>query len=96
MNPIAISMSPEEQELATLVQSLSEKGRALGLCVTPHQAPSVGAPELDIFDFLAARVRAGECIHITGPLDATVGQELMATISRLRRETGAAVRVIFS
>lgn len=57
--------------------------------------PSV-QPELDLIDVLAARVRAGEPIHITGPLDGPVGQVHLATISKLRTETGLPVRVIFS
>jgi len=54
------------------------------------------SPDLDLSDVLAARVRAGEPIHISGPLDGPIGLAHLATISRLRAETGLAVRVIYS
>jgi len=54
------------------------------------------APEVDLHEILAAKVRAGEPIYITGSLDGPVGHAHLATISRLRRETGLPVRVIFN
>lgn len=56
----------------------------------------VNHPEVDMFEVLAERVRAGEPIHITGPLDVPVGQIHLATIDKLRRETGLMVQVIYS
>lgn len=52
--------------------------------------------EVDLFEVLAARVRAGEPIHITGPLGGAVGELHLAIVSRLRSETGLPVRVIYS
>jgi len=52
--------------------------------------------EVDLFEVLAARVRAGEPIHITGPLDGSTGQLHLATIAKLRAETGLPVRVVYS
>lgn len=52
--------------------------------------------EVDLFEVLAARVRAGEPIHITGPLDGLVGQLHLATITKLRAETGLPVRVVYN
>ena len=51
--------------------------------------------EVDLFEVLAARVRAGEAIHITGPLAGSVGQLHLATITKLRAETGLPVRVVY-
>lgn len=53
-------------------------------------------PEMDLIEVHAAHVRAGESIHISGPLDGPVGLVHLVTISRLRNETGLPVRVIFS
>lgn len=53
-------------------------------------------PEVDLFEVLAARVRASESICITGPREGPVGQIHLATISRLRAGTGLPVRVIYS
>ena len=52
--------------------------------------------EVDIYEVLADRVRAGEPIHINGPIDGVVGQLHLALVARLRRETGLAVRVIYA
>jgi hypothetical protein len=51
--------------------------------------------EVDLFEVLATRVRAGEPIYITGSLDGTVDQHHLATIIRLRVETGLPVRVVY-
>lgn len=53
-------------------------------------------PEVDLFDVLSARVRAGEPIHIAGPLDGPVGLLHLATIARLRRETDLVVQVFYN
>ena len=52
--------------------------------------------EMDMFDLLAARVRAGEPIHVSGPLDDVQGRLHIAMINRLTRETGMYVRVIYN
>lgn len=52
--------------------------------------------EIDLFDVLAARVRAGQPIHVTGQLDETLGRLHLAMVNRLRAETGMAVHVIHS
>jgi len=52
--------------------------------------------EVDHFDVLASRVRAGEPIHIIGPLEGALGKLHLDTIHRLRSETGMPVRVIYS
>jgi hypothetical protein len=57
---------------------------------------SAAAAEVDLFDVLAARVRAGEPIHVAGPLDEVQGQLHVALVNRLRRETGLPVQVLHS
>lgn len=52
--------------------------------------------DLNVFDMLATRVRNGELIHIQGPLDGPLGQAHLGTITRLRQETGVAVRVAYN
>ena len=54
------------------------------------------SPEIDLFDALAARVRAGQPIHVTGPLDETLGRMHLAMVNRLRADTGLPVHVIHS
>lgn len=76
------------------VDRLSDTGRSLGIVMTPSRLSSSG--EIPLSEVLIARVRAGEPIHISGPLDGPVGQAHLATISKLRTETGLPVRVIFS
>ena len=50
--------------------------------------------EVDLFDVFAARVRAGEPIHVTGPQDDVQGRLHAALVNRLRQETGKPVHVI--
>jgi len=52
--------------------------------------------EVSLFDVMAARVRAGEPIHVQVPCPAPLGAALLAQIERLTRETGKPVHVIFS
>lgn len=52
--------------------------------------------EVDLYEILVERVRAGEPIHITGPLDGSTGQLNLATIAKLRAETGLPVRVVYN
>lgn len=52
--------------------------------------------EVDMFDALAARVRAGEPIHVSGQLDEVQGRLHVALVNRLRRETGLPVHVVHS
>lgn len=52
--------------------------------------------EVDLLEVLSERVRAGESIHIAGPLDGSVGQIHLATIAKLRAETGLPVRVVYN
>ena len=52
--------------------------------------------DVDLLEILAERVRAGEPIHITGPLDGSVGQLHLVTIAKLRAETGLPVRVVYN
>ncbi|MFK4706076.1 hypothetical protein ABIC83_002915 [Roseateles asaccharophilus] len=53
--------------------------------------------DINVFDMLAARVRKGEPIHVLleGPLDLFKDAH-MATISRLRKETGLPVIVSYN
>lgn len=60
---------------------------------SPSPAPEA---EFNLHEVLAAKVRAGQPIHITGPVDGAVGQMAITTVARLRRETGLPVTVIFS
>ena len=53
-------------------------------------------PEVDLFDVMSARVRAGEPIFIQVPFPDPLGKALLEQIERLRRETGKPVHVIFS
>lgn len=52
--------------------------------------------EVDMFDVFAACVRAGEPIHVSGPLDESQARLHVALINRLTRETGRYVHVIYS
>ncbi|WOB11218.1 hypothetical protein [Piscinibacter gummiphilus] len=52
--------------------------------------------EVDLFDVMAARIRAGEPIHIQVPFPEVLGRTILAQIERLKRETGKPVHVIFS
>jgi hypothetical protein len=53
-------------------------------------------PEVGLFDVMAARVRAGEPIHVQVPFPEPLGKAMLEQIERLRRETGKPVHVIFS
>ena len=50
--------------------------------------------EIDMIEALAQKVRAGEPIYITGPLNDAVGKMHLATVNRLREMTGMPVHVI--
>lgn len=50
--------------------------------------------EIDMIDVLAQKVRAGEPIYVTGPLDEVQGKTHVALINRLRETTGMPVHVI--
>lgn len=52
--------------------------------------------EVDMFDVFAARVRAGDPIHVSGPLDEAQARLHVALINRLTHETGRYVHVIYS
>lgn len=96
MPPIAIPASPDERELAEALQSLSDRSRSRPIAVALDTPPEAEHPGVDQLDVLAARVRAGEAIHVDGPLEGPVGLAHLAMINRLRSETGLPVRVIFS
>lgn len=59
-------------------------------------AALAGQPEVSISEVLAARVRAGEPIHVSGPLTGTLGKVHIAAIEKVRAETGLPVHVVFS
>lgn len=50
--------------------------------------------EVDMFDALAARVRAGEPIYVSGTLDDVSGKMHIAMVNRLREMTGMPVHII--
>ena len=52
--------------------------------------------EFTLFDGMAARVRAGEPIHVLSPCAESLGRVLLAQIERLKAETGKPVHIIFS
>ena len=52
--------------------------------------------EVDMIEPLAEKVRAGEPIHVTGPLDDVQGKLHVALVNRLREMTGMPVHVIHS
>ena len=52
--------------------------------------------EIDMFEVLADKVRAGEPIHVTGPLSDVVGKMHLAMVRRLRETTGLPVHVVYS
>ncbi|RTL47035.1 MAG: hypothetical protein EKK53_00840 [Burkholderiales bacterium] len=61
----------------------------------PSEHPAT-SPEVDLFDVLLAKALAGEQIHIQGPMTGTVAMMHIATIERLKHETGKPVSVVYS
>ena len=57
--------------------------------------PKAESTEVDLMDALATRVRAGEPIHINGPLDGPVANAHLSMVARLRSETGMPVHIIY-
>lgn len=53
-----------------------------------------GSNENDMIEALEARVRAGQPIHVTGPLNDVSGKMHIAMVNRLREMTGMPVIVI--
>ena len=53
-------------------------------------------PEIDLFQALATKVRAGEPVHIALPASEPLLRLHLATITRLRNETGMPVHVIYN
>jgi hypothetical protein len=51
--------------------------------------------EIDMFEVLKAKVLAGESIYFNGPLEGPAFALHVAMITRLARETGAAVNVTY-
>lgn len=51
---------------------------------------------VDLDEVLADRVRAGQAIHVSGPLDEVQAKLHATTINRLMRDTGLPVTVIHS
>ncbi len=52
--------------------------------------------EIDMFDVMAAKVRAGEPLHVLGQLEGGIGKLHIAMINRLKAATGMPVHVIHS
>ena len=52
--------------------------------------------EIDMFDVIAAKVRAGEPLHVFGQLEGTIGKLHIETINRLLAEPGLSVTVVHS
>lgn len=52
--------------------------------------------DFTLFEGMAARVRAGEPIHIQLPCPDALGRALLKQIDRLKAETGKPVHIIFS
>lgn len=50
--------------------------------------------EIDMIEALAARVRAGQPIYVTGPLSDVPGKMHIAMVNRLREMTSMPVHVI--
>lgn len=51
--------------------------------------------EIDLFQVMVAKVRAGEPVHISVPATEPLLHLHLATINRLRAETGMPVQVIY-
>ena len=83
---------------AALVEHLMARTRATKVSTTARQPLQNPAPpqEVPVLEALVERVRAGETIYVTGPLDGLTGRMKLVMIDQLRSKAGMPVRVIFS
>lgn len=87
------SFCPESIALCSALQIMD---RVDWINLPTNEEHSGARPEFDMLEVMAAKVRAGDPIHVSGPLEGEVGLLHIAMVNRLKHLTGMPVHVIHS